>query len=92
MRDFAAGIITISTSGMTAAEERAALTAQFSAEVADAIMKRHELRDNIAAQGMDHAHHLIPVSVLKATHFLQELVKSGWDCPILCVSGRDGHG
>jgi len=79
IKEWDAGLIALSTSGMTAKELRAFLTKEFNARVADAVMGRGKLADAIGAAGADQAHHLIPVEILTADEFLIELVGSGWD-------------
>jgi hypothetical protein len=49
------------------------------AAIADAIARRGELAHNVKVYSPDHAHHVIPVSLLERVHRLRMLVATGWD-------------
>jgi hypothetical protein len=79
IQDWNAGKIKFATSDQTADELRADLTRKHGPAVADAVMRRGELAEQIMSSGVGEAHHIIPISVLKKTDILHELVKGGYD-------------
>jgi hypothetical protein len=62
-----------------AEEKRAELTALYGTAVAEAIMQRPNLRDNLGITDKREAHHLIPVEILKKQGMMRLLVESGWN-------------
>ena len=75
---WAAGTVRLA-SGASAAETRARLVGLYGAAVADAIMRRSELADNVGIFDARQAHHIIPVELLEKSAMLQLLVRSGWN-------------
>jgi Domain of unknown function (DUF4157)/A nuclease family of the HNH/ENDO VII superfamily with conserved AHH len=67
------------TGELSAAEERAKLEAFFPRQpkVVDAIMDRGKLRKQILASSSEHAHHIIPIEILKKHRSIQKLVQEG---------------
>jgi hypothetical protein len=78
MRQWGTGGIRLA-SGASADEKRRELTQRYGARVADAIMRRADLADNLGILDARQAHHIIPVELLQKQGMLRALVDAGWD-------------
>jgi hypothetical protein len=78
MRAWNSGAIRLA-SGASAADKRRELTGRYGATVAEAIMNRGDLADNVGVLSGEQAHHLIPVELLQKQGMLRVLVNAGWD-------------
>lgn len=78
MRVWNSGVIRLA-SGASVADKRRELTGRYGPQVADAIMNRGDLADNVGVLNGQQAHHLIPVELLQKQGMLRVLVNAGWN-------------